>query len=99
VKSNVFRIFHLTPTTQLQQLDGAQIEVELEIQGELRCVCGKGVYDPRDPDLGRVLRIVVRDPSGNFEFLVADAKWTGQVQSSDIPGCDYRISFANSQSV
>jgi hypothetical protein len=79
----------------LRHLDGRRIEVELEIQGSVRSICGKGVYDARDPDLGSVLRILVNDPSGNFEFLLADNRWSGSIEASDLPGCDYRISLAN----
>ncbi len=86
-------------SNRLEQLDGSQIEVELEIQGRLRSVYGKGVYDAWDPDFGSVLRILVDDPSGDFEFLRTEDKWLGVLEDSDLPGCDCRISLANCSAV
>ena len=83
------------PARRLQQMHGAMIEVELEVLGSLRSVSGKGVYDESDPDVGPALRILVSDPSGDFEFLLPESKWGGSFESSDLPGCDYRISLAS----
>jgi hypothetical protein len=83
------------PLGRLQQLHGSTIEVELEIQGSLRSVTGQGNYDAKDPDLGSVLRILVSDPSGDFEFLIPESSWAGSLESSDLPGCDYRISLSS----
>ena len=83
------------PNGRLQQYHGAMIEVELNVQGSLRSVSGKGVYDTSDPDLGRVLRILVSDPGGDFEFLLSESKCAEMhLESSDRPGCDYRLSLA-----
>lgn len=84
------------PIERLQQFHGAMIEVELEIQGCLRSIAGKGSYDANDPDLGPVLRIAVLDPSGSLELLIAESDWSGQFEASNRSGCDYRISLANS---
>ena len=81
------------PIGRLQQFHGAMIEVELEIVGRLRSVTGRGVYDACDADFGPVLRVVVSDPSGNFEVFLAESKWGGCFEPSALPGCDYRISF------
>jgi hypothetical protein len=86
------------PTGRLQQLHGAMIEVELDVSGSIRSISGKSVYDASDPELGPVLRIVVSDPSGSFEFLLTEAKWDGRLESSKLPGCDYRVSFTGGPS-
>jgi hypothetical protein len=91
---SVERTFALT-TTQLPRLHDARFAVEIEIQGELRYIYGRGVYDPNDPDLGSVLRILVDDPCGDFEFLIPEPEWSGRIESSHIPGCDYRVSLGN----
>jgi hypothetical protein len=78
---------------RLQQFHGAWIEVEFEVQGSLRSVKGKGSYQSNDPDLGPVLKILVADPLGDFEFLIAESNWDGNVESSELPGCNYRVSL------
>ena len=88
------RVFDM-PIERLQQLHGAMIEVEVDVAGSLRSLSGKGIYDDNDPDVGPALRILVDDPSGNFEFLLLDSEWVGTFESSDLPGCDYRISLAS----
>jgi len=82
------------PNGRLQQLHGATIEVELEIQGISRSITGRGNYDERDPDLGSVLRILVSDPSGDFELLITESSWSGKLEASELGGCDYRISLS-----
>ena len=82
------------PNGRLQQLHGSTIEVELEFQGGLRSITGRGNYDNKDPDLGSVLRILVSDPRGDFELLIAESSWSGTLESSRLPGCDYRISLS-----
>ena len=77
----------------LQQFHGAMIEVELDVRGMMRSICGKGSYDDNDPDLGPVLKILVTDPSGNFELMIAESNWSGRIEASRKSGCDYRISL------
>jgi len=57
-------------------------------------VSGKGNYNTCDPDLGPVLRVLVNDPSGDFEILIAESEWSGHIARSNLPGCDYRICFS-----
>lgn len=82
------------PIIGLKQLHGATIEVEFEIQGRLRSISGQGSYDGSDPDLGAVLRILVGDPSETLEVLISESNWSGRLEPSELPGCDYRISLA-----
>jgi hypothetical protein len=89
-----FKRTFVMPSGRLKQLHGATIEVELEIQGRLRSISGQGEYDGSDPDLGAVLRILVGDPSEAVEFLISESNWSGRLELSELPGCDYRISLA-----
>lgn len=90
-----FKKVFVMPLGRLHHFHGAMIEVEIEVQGRQRSICGKGNYDASDPDLGPVLKILVVDPSGDFEFLITESRWSGCFESSNLPGCDYRISLAN----
>jgi len=82
------------PTGSLEQFHGAWIEVELEIQGRLRSISGKGSYDASHADLGPILTVLVADPCGDFEILIAESEWSGCIEDSNVPGCDYRLSLA-----
>lgn len=90
-----FKRWFAMPNGRLQQLHGTTIEVELDVQGSLRSITGQGSYHVNDPDLGSVLRILVSEPSGDFEFLIAESSWSGKLESSDLPGCDHRISLVS----
>jgi hypothetical protein len=78
----------------LRQLDGSMLEVELSIGDELRQVQGRAKYVKSDPDLGSVLKIFVDDLMGEFEILLPEMTWQGSLESSDTPGCDFRLSLA-----
>ena len=84
------------PPTPLQQLHGSMIEVVLEVAGTIRSVRGRGLFDSRDADLGRVLRVLVADAAGDFELLIPESSWDGICQSSSLPECEFRISLTNS---
>ena len=84
----------MTATT-LQQLHGAAIEVELEIAGTLRNLCGKGIYEVGDADLGPTLKVQVSDPHGDIELWLSEATCRDRVEKSTRPGCEYRISLAS----
>jgi hypothetical protein len=83
--------------TPLQKLDRSIIEIELEIGGALRSVTGEGRYVENDRDLGRVLRILVRDPAGDFELLLREGTWDGRLEPSQRSGCEWRISLVGRQ--
>lgn len=85
----------IMPIGRLQQFQDAVIEVEFEIQGCFRSISGKATYDASHPDLGPVLRVRVVDPSGNFEILIAESEWSGSIEESKLPGCDYRLSLTS----
>ena len=82
----------------LQQMHGSMIEVVLEVGGALRSVRGEGKFDHDDPDLGRVLRVLVTDQAGNFELLVPESSWEGTCDPSSLAGCKFKISLSLSLS-
>ena len=84
--------------TSLQQLHGSMIEVVLEVGGALRSVRGEGKFERGDPDLGRVLRVLVADQAGDFELLIPESSWEGNCDSSSLPGCKFKISLSPSPS-
>ena len=57
-------------TLPVIQLGGGLVEIELEVAGALRKIRGNGVYDGNDPDLGKVFKISISDPCGDFEILL-----------------------------
>ena len=79
----------------LSPLDGTMIEVEFPVGGGMRSVKGRGQYASGDPDFGNVLRILVADPQGDFEFILPESSWKGQPIPSELPDCDYRISLVD----
>ena len=90
-----FKKVFVMPAEWLRQFHGASIEVEVDLHGTLHSIRGTGSYQADDPDLGPVLKIQVTDPLGDFEFLVAEATWSGTFEPSELPGCDFRVSFAS----
>ena len=82
------------PHPSLHQFDGTLIEVEVPIGGELRQVRGRAEYVKSDPELGAVLKILVAEPTGEFEILLPELTWQGRIKSSDMPRSDYRMSLA-----
>ena len=85
------------PSGRLKMLDGAVIEVDLGLERGVshEIIIGKGIYEESDPDLGPTLRILVSDPSGNFEILFSESNWSGSFEASKLSGCDYRISSSS----
>jgi len=80
----------------LHQLDGSTIEVVLDVGGVSRSVQGKGQFDAADPDLGRVLRVLVVDAPGDFELLIPESGWDGACESSSLPGCKFKLRLESS---
>jgi hypothetical protein len=74
----------------LAALDGHRVAVHIVVQGREQFVQGLAVYEA-DPDLGNVLRVVVADPGGEFELVVAEAQWDGKILPGQAVGCDFLI--------
>jgi hypothetical protein len=60
------------------------------INGCERLVRGFGTFK-RDRKLGGMLRIDCADPSGNFEILIRESVWMGEVKQGGAFECDYVI--------
>ena len=90
-----FKEARAMPSGRLKILDGAVIEVDLGLERGRSTIVGKGIYEESDPDLGPTLRILVSDPSGDFEILFSESNWSGSFAASKLSGCDYRISSSS----
>jgi hypothetical protein len=78
----------------LSQLHCRRVEVELDVNGDVRSMDGVGSYE-QDPTLGQVLRIRVDDPAGEFWLLFPEARHTFNIQPSLRKNCDYRIDISH----
>jgi hypothetical protein len=76
--------------TALRELDQHSVAVELNVQGQARLVKGTAHYEAQGP-LGAALRIEIVDPTGNFELLLREDRWNGQIVSGQPFGCDYAV--------
>jgi len=81
-------------TATLAALDRLQVAVHIVVQGREQFVKGRASY-VADPDLGNVLRVLVADPSGEFELVVAEAHWDGRILPGQAVGCDYLIRLSS----
>jgi len=86
------------PRLSLPQLDGSRIEVVVDIGGSCRSLQGIGQFEAGDPDLGRVLRVLVTDDSGDFELLFPESDWDGACEPSSMPGCRFKLHLGKSSS-
>lgn len=75
---------------RLAALDRSKIAVEISQNGQKKMLRGTGVYD-RDSELGGVLRISVQDAWGNFDFILREDEFDGDISAGGSSGCDYHI--------
>jgi hypothetical protein len=80
----------------LRQLDGRKVAVELIVQDQKRVLKGVAHFDS-DGDLGSVLRVVISDPSGDFEILVRENQWKGKIEPGDKLKCDYLLRLGSTR--
>jgi hypothetical protein len=74
----------------LRQLDQRTIAVELITQEEKRMLKGVGQFDV-GAEMGPCLRIIVSDPAGDFEILLKESQWSGQITLGEQFGCDFAL--------
>lgn len=74
----------------LRSLDHKSIAVHLVINGRERVLKGVGAFG-LDARLGGVLHVTCSDTKGNFELLISENDWKGQVQPGESLGCDYLV--------
>jgi hypothetical protein len=77
-------------TSQLERLDNQPVRVDVSWAGVTRIFRGRGKYST-DEALGPVLGVAVDDPSGNFEFLITDEIWSGEILEDSAVKDGYRI--------
>src|SRR5262245_583718 len=78
------------PCVTLAELHARRVAVHIVVEGREQFVRGVASLES-DPDLGQVLRVRVADANGDFEFLVAESKWDGQILPGQAVGCDYLL--------
>jgi hypothetical protein len=71
-------------------LDGSTVAVELIQEGKRKLLRGVAAYC-QDPLLGRVLKVNVREEWGDFDFVLGESEWDGQISLGSAHGCDYQI--------
>jgi hypothetical protein len=77
----------------LELLDQKRIAVGLDVSGRHVLLKGVGtLYE--DPALGVCLKIGVHDALGDFDVILRESEWNGEVLSEPVPDCDYLISLA-----
>jgi hypothetical protein len=75
---------------RLAVLDRSTIAVEIAQNGHMKSLRGTAAYC-RDPELGPVLRISVQEAWGDFEFILREDEFNGDICPGGSSGCDYRI--------
>lgn len=81
-------------TPRFARLDQATIAVELSQNGVRKTLHGRGVY-ARDPEMGRVLTIKVHEAWGEFDFVLREDEFDGEITSGGTAGCEYSISLSS----
>ena len=76
--------------SSLRALDQRKVAVHLVIKGCERLVQGVGTFG-LDTKLGGVLRIDCADNNGDFEILIRENDWTGEIKPGGAFGCDYVV--------
>jgi hypothetical protein len=79
---------------RLATLDGATIAVELLHDGQRKVLRGVASY-AKDPLLGRVLKVNVHEAWGEFDFVLRESEWDGEISLSTTSGCDYQICLSS----
>ncbi len=79
---------------RLSSLDRHTVAVELSQNGVRKTLRGKAAY-ARDPELGGVLKINVRESWGDFDFILCEAEFDGEIAEGS-EGSDYQICLTSS---
>ena len=78
------------PPASLAELHKSRVAAHIVVQGREQFVRGTAYYEA-DTDMGAALRVLVNDPDGNFEIVVAESRWDGKILPGQAVGCDYLI--------
>jgi hypothetical protein len=71
-------------------LDGCTVAVELVHNGNRKVLRGVAAYG-KDPLLGEVLTVNVREAWGDFDIVLRESTWDGEFTIGTANGCDYQI--------
>ena len=74
-------------------LDKRTIAVNLEVSGRHVHLIGVAAYQRMD-ELGHVLRIHVADPAGEFDLILREEGWKGEIVNVRRSGCDFQLAIA-----
>lgn len=72
------------------RLDRATIALELCQGGRKTLLRGIGAYG-RDPDLGSVLKVNIPEIGGDFDFVLREDLFDGEITSGGASGCEFQI--------
>ncbi len=78
----------------LRDLHNQSVEVALAVAGRTVKVVGMARFESHSA-LGPILRIAVADPLGNFELLIKEAEWQGEVIPPNHRSGSYLIDLVN----
>ena len=74
----------------LRLLDQRMIALEISIASRTRVVKGVGKYEAAG-EFGPALRVAVKEPTGNFEIVLREQDWSGQVTTGEQFSCDFAL--------
>jgi hypothetical protein len=75
---------------RLAPLHGARVSVELVRDGQPTILRGVARYGT-DPSFGRHLSINVRESWGDFDFILREDEWDGEIAPGGTSDCDFQI--------
>ncbi len=78
--------------SRLAPLDQRTIAVELSQNGHKKTLRGRASYG-QDAELGGILKINIRESWGDFDFILRDDEFDGEIAAGDA-NCDFRIALA-----
>jgi hypothetical protein len=81
------------PTTDFRELNNCSIAIELDLNGRPRVLRGVAVYEQL-PGTVSVLRIRVSDPAGDFELILDEDRFDGEILQDKQSDCEFRIPLA-----
>ncbi len=71
-------------------LEGSTVAIELIQDGKRKLLRGVAAYS-HDPQLGRVLKVNIQEEWGDFDFVLQENLWDGEISLGTAHGCDYQI--------
>jgi hypothetical protein len=80
----------LMAVNRFAKLNGARVAVELVRGGQPTILRGLATYSA-DASLGCHLKINVRESWGDFDFILREDEWDGEIAAGGASGCDFQI--------